>query len=281
MRLLKGLLGKPKAKQPIDPAQAAQFDQEWAAALKRFGRVAGFESFAFDLKHPQTMQPLQPHEGLGGTFEDWKQITAPWDRQRLLMDLILSSTKGAMKPWQVANVLVALRLPQNALQLLKQSDPPPQEDTEAYSGYCESYARALQYLQQPHEALPWIEKSLSVTQNHLLRQRHADILYLTGECEPALKLYTELIEGLELSAAPHDAAIPVLFASLFAFDTGRIPSPVLAVDVGEKLTDAQQSATFWQLGEAEFYDSAFFRMHHGYVLAKQGEPLRCLANWSP
>src|SRR5262249_44751315 len=64
-----------------------------------------------------------------------------------------------------------------------------------------------------------------------------------------------------------------------AFDSahGRVPSPIFAMDLAEGLSNPEQSATFWRLAEIEFYDSPYFRMHHAYNLAKQGDMQRSFA----
>jgi hypothetical protein len=62
-----------------------------------------------------------------------------------------------------------------------------------------------------------------------------------------------------------------MFGRVFALETGAVPSPFFALDIAATLEDPAQAAQFWKLGEAEFYDSPRFRMHHAHDLAAKGQ----------
>lgn len=272
---------KQSAKDPKPPsiseAQKQMFDQEWFAAVNRFFIVAGMGNSRFDLIHPETKEKMQPHEGLAGTLGDWVKIQSPWDRRRLLFDTILQTMWKSMKHWWIANILIANREPNKAIGLMKR-EPAPPADTEDYVYYCESYARVWQYLQQPQEALEWIQKAYSIANdNKIVRVRMADVLHMTGECDQAHEIYTSLMQSVKKGENPAGGTIKTMFEDIFALETGAVPSPVFAIDIGEKLSNPQQAAEFWQLGEIEFYDSPYFRMHHAYYYIAHKDLPRAIA----
>ncbi len=279
MGILNKLFGSKAAKPGSDPAQSAQFDREWFAALNRFQRVAGIKEMRFDITHPRTGAIMPPHEGLGATFADWRKVDSLWDRRRVFFQFLLKTMSKSLTPWQIANVMVASRAPNLALELLQKTEvPEANEATFAeLANFYETYARTLQYLQRPAEALDWLDKAQPpYHEQRSIRLRRADLLYMTGACDEADQIYAELTPTAASEKAA-DANVDTLFADLFSVETGAVPSPVLAIEVGERLTDPQQVDAFWQLGEAEFYDSAYFRMHHAYYLVKQGKLPHALA----
>src|SRR5262245_16285435 len=128
MDSFKGLFGNKNQQNSSAHELQAEFDDDWYKAVQRFAKVAGFGSFSLNVKHPQTRQPITPHEGLGGTFEDWQKIQSPWDRRSLLFLTILETVGKSMKAWQIANILTSDRRPNNALELLQKSGQPvPQQ----------------------------------------------------------------------------------------------------------------------------------------------------------
>jgi tetratricopeptide (TPR) repeat protein len=257
-------------------ALAEKFDFAWQDAQERFGKLTGVGKIELKLRHPETGAALKPHEGLNGSFEDWKAIQSVWDQQLLLLDLLLNSVQRALKPWHITNGLVAIRQPDQAEAFI--SDTPAPDGPDEFAMYCEAYARALQYSQKPKDAVAWARKAYEAASDHtIIRLRLADVLFMTGECEEANKLYSEMMQNLPVTPTSADVPIQTMFAELFSVLTGGVPSPVLAIEIGEKLTDAAQAAEFWQLAEVEFYDSPYFRMHHAYHLAKQGDIPRAIA----
>lgn len=256
-------------------AQADQFDFAWRDAQERFGKLTGVGTVELTFRHPETGAALKPHEGLNGTFEDWRAVRSVWDRQLLLLDLLLNNAQRVLKPWHIANGLVAIRQPDRAETFIRDTSAPDAPDELAM--YCEAYARALQYSQKPKEAVEWARKAYEATPDNLtIRLRLADVLFMTGECDEANKLYSEMMQNLPVAPST-DVHIQTMFTELFSVITGAAPSPILAIEIGEKLADPTQSAEFWQLAEAEFYNSPYFRMHHAYHLAKQGDVPRAIA----
>jgi len=278
MSFLKRLFGKnDPGNRPNQTAQVDQFNQEWFAAVKRFPIVAQFNNFRFDLKHPDTGDIMQPHEGIAGTFEDWLQVESPWDRRRLLFELLLNAVGRSLKNWQLANILVAIRRPDQAISLFNQEQAPP-PDSEDYADYCEAHARALQYLQRPQEAIEWAQKAHTAAKdNKTIQLRLADALIMTGECDKGHAIYSARMKDAPPSKAQTEEHVKHMFDTLFSLESGAVPSPVFAIDIGEKLSDPQQVAEFWQLAEIEFYDSPYFRMHHAYYHLNHGDIPRAMA----
>ena len=66
-------------------------------------------------------------------------------------------------------------------------------------------------------------------------------------------------------------SISQMFSDLFARETGVVHSPIFAMTIGKSLSDPTQAEEFWNLAEAEFYHSPYFRMHHAYHLTNEGK----------
>src|SRR5260221_10374836 len=160
MPFLKNLLGQsdPQSSKSSSAILAQQFDKDWFNAVKRFGIVAGFGAFRFDVRDPNTREIINPHEGLAGTFDDWQQIKSPWDRQLHLFELLLDTMNKSMKLWQIANVLTAIRLPNRAVALL-QENALPTPDSDDYTQVCSAFSKGFIGLQDGENALIWAQKA--------------------------------------------------------------------------------------------------------------------------
>ncbi len=276
MQFFKGLIRASTPQPTAEPdARALEFDETWVKTLRVFEKMVGLGTIRINLTHPRTKGPLKPHEGLNATFAEWKKIQSPWDQRVFIFDFLMNDMgfRKAMKVWQIANALTAMRGPDKALKLL-QDNPQPETTSEDYAAHCAAFARAFFGLQQPVTALEWAKKAFE-HDSAAYKLIYADGLYLTGECDAADHLYTELMG--ESKSDETDETIPNMFAKLFARDTGVVPSPVVALSIAEKLANPDQAAEFWQFAEADYYDSSFFRMHHAYHLLKAGQTERALA----
>lgn len=263
MSLFGNLLGR-KGETPEDAARRQQFDEDWVRAIQRFGIVTGLGAISLELKHPKTGKVMAPHEGLGQTFQEWKSVEAAYDRRVLLFDQLFNTVGRSMKHWHIANYLTATRYPNKALALLEQAEASERDAP----GFHAASARALLTLGRSGEALVHAKQAAEAEPNNArVRTLYADTLHLSGRCEEAHTIYG----GLQAAAAPAaDDADPIasLFAAQFSQETGGVPSPVLALELAESLSDPAQAEEFWGLAETEFYDSAYFRMHHAYHLSQ-------------
>lgn len=272
MSLFGNLLGR-KGQAADAAAQQQQFDEEWVQAVKRFGIVTELGTINLELKHPKNGQVMTPHEGLGQTFNEWKPIEAPYDRRALLFDQLLNTVGQSMHGWQIANYLVANRRPRKAFELLEQA---PATETNVV-GYQAALVKTLLSLGRPADALVHAEQAIeAMPDNGRLRALYADALHLNGQCEEAHSIYTSLMALSEPVPDSSTSVVP-MFAALFSQETGVVPSPVLALDIGQHLSDPAQAEKFWSLGETEFYDSPYFRMHHAYHLLNAGATERGFA----
>ncbi|MEO7717932.1 MAG: tetratricopeptide repeat protein [Capsulimonas sp.] len=263
MSFLGSLFGK-KSQPPADPAQPQRFDEEWEQAVKRFGAVTKLGAINMELKHPKTGNLMTPHDGLGQTFSEWKAIESPYDKRALLFEQIMSMVGKSMKRWQVANYLVANRSPQQAMSLLEKAE----ESEKADAQFQAAMAKTLMRLDRPSDALNHARQAIETAPDEQsLQTVYADALHLTGRCEEAHAIYTRQMAPAQPVV---DTSIVSMFESLFSQETGSVPSPVLAVEIAESLSDPAQSEEFWRLGETEFYDSPYFRMHHAYHLINTG-----------
>jgi len=251
-----------------EDALRRQFDEEWRHSLELFAIVTGLGEFSLNLKHPETGQPMEPHAGLAGSFSDWKEIHAAYERRRLFLELIYEAMWERLSAWQAANYLSAVRHPDTALEVLEEEGEPTDQDE--LGGYAAARARALLGLTRYADALVWANKAvIAEPDNHRFHVLRADALHTTGECEEAHGLYSRMMEKASRTSLDHPGAVRMMFQRVFALDTGVCPSPMLAIDLADSLGSPEQSQEFWTLAETEFYDSPYFRMHHAYALAKQ------------
>ena len=272
MSFLKGIFGKADGNAAEDPL-AAQFDEDFHRAVRRFGVVSGYgDAFKLTLRHPETREAMAPHVGIAPYFETWKAIQSPWDRVELFFRYFLES-RGAenFDPWAVANILTALRLPQEASELLNKyelSEP----ESDVHARHCGAFARAMIPLERRDEAVQWARRaSEAAPDDARLRLLLADALRLSGETDEAAPIYSSLMDAA--APAPDEAADPIgdVFSRLFSVETGAVTSPFFALDIVGTLEDPDQAAQFWKLGEAEFYDSPHFRMQHAYHMVGCGQ----------
>jgi tetratricopeptide (TPR) repeat protein len=274
MSFLKKLFGSNETGGSANDPLTTQFDADWHSAVRRFAIVSGYgvSGFQFNLRHPQTREILPPHLGIAPYFEDWKQIRTEWDRRVMFFRLILD-TQGIenLHVWAAANILTACRSPQEALELLQKAEL-TEAGSQYYARHCGAYARVLVPLNHPVEALQWAQTAAAADPDDArLSLILADALRLNQQYEAANTIYSHL----QATAPPpsEEASDPIseLFSRLFALETGAVPSPLFALDVATSLEDPEQAGRFWQLAEAEFYDSPHFRMHHAYRLASIGQ----------
>ncbi len=266
MSLFSNLIGR-KAQTPADTTRQQQFDDEWFQAISRFGIVTGLGTINLELKHPKTGKVMTPHEGLSQTFSEWKLIEAHYDRRVLIFEQIVKMVGQSMNRWQIANYLTANRRPDKALALLEQAEATEKADAR----YQAASAKALLYLGRPADALGPAKQAVEARpEDARLQTLFADALHLCGQCEEAHTHYAELM-AKAASISEDTLSVAPMFVSLFSQETGAVPSPVLALDIVEQMSDPAQSEEFWHLGETEFYDSPYFRMHHAYYLANNGE----------
>jgi tetratricopeptide (TPR) repeat protein len=221
---------------------------------------------------------MEPHLGITPYFEAWKQIRSPWDRIELFFRYFLES-RGAEEfhAWAVANVLTAIRLPNEALEMLQKYDL-SESGSEHHALHCGAFARALIPLNRSQEALQWAQTAAAAgPEDARLQLLLADALRCNGQTEEATALYSGLMATAE--PAPSEAPDPIadLFGRLFALETGAVPSPFFALDVVGSLEDPEQAAQFWKLGEAEFYDSPHFRMQQAYYMVASGQTREAFA----
>ena len=265
MGFLDSLLGR-KSQTPKGIAQAEQFDEEWVQGVKRFGIVTGLGTINLDLKHPKTGAVMTPHEGLGQTFRKWQIVEAEYDRRTVLFDQVFQMAGAHMNRWQIADYLTAVRRPNKAAEFLAQAEASERDS----AGFLAASAKALLNLGRYAEALPQAQSAAAnAPENARLRTLYADALHLNGQGENAHTIYAELMATAPATDADAHSIAP-MFDSLFRLETGVVPSPVLALEIAEKLSDPAQSEELWRLAEAEFYDSAYFRMHHAYFLTNSG-----------
>ena len=265
MGFLGNLLGR-KSQMPTENARTQQFDEEWTQVVKRFGIVTGLGAINLDLKHPKTGGVMTPHEGLGQTFREWQSVEAEYDRRAVLFDQVFQMAGAHMNRWQVANYLTAVRRPDKAAEFLAQAEASEQ----GTAGFQAASAKALLNLGRYAESLPQAQSAAAnAPADTRLRTLYADALHLNGQGKNAHTIYAELMAAAPTMDADSDTVAP-MFDSLFRLETGSVPSPVLALEIAEQMSNPAQAEEFWRLAETEFYDSAYFRMHHAYFLTNSG-----------
>jgi tetratricopeptide (TPR) repeat protein len=178
-----------------------------------------------------------------------------------------------MKPWQLANYLVADRNPVEAFEIIQEASSG--NLGEDYAQHCTALAKSLSSLTYYEESLKWAKKACEAEpKNSQFTIVLADAYFLSGNHNAANKIYESLVSLVPRSDSD---SISDMFSVTFAFDTGVLPSPIFAIRLGKQLSDPRQSEEFWKLAEIEFYYSHYFRLHHAYYLAAKGKQQECLA----
>lgn len=249
------------------------FDAEWHLYVAKFKHIVGFKSLSLNLKHPKTQKSAAPHECIPEVYQEWQNIKSSWDRQSLLFSVIYDLVGEYMKPWQLANYLVADRNPVEAFEIVQEASSGSLGDD--YPQHCAALAKSLIALTYYEESLKWAKKACEAEpKNSQFKIILADAYFLDGNHSEANKIYESRISLIP----PSDSdSISDMFSVTFTFDTGVLPSPIFAIRLGKQLSDSKQSDEFWKLAETEFYYSHYFRLHHAYYLTSQGKKQECLA----
>jgi tetratricopeptide (TPR) repeat protein len=249
------------------------FNTEWVKSVSSFKYIVGFKSLNIDLKHPETNQAMTAYEQIPDIYKQWLEIRSPWDRQSLLFSVIYDLVGQYMKPWQVANYLIADRNPFQAFEILQ--DASSDNWDEDFPPHCAALAKSLCSLTYYEESLKWAEKAYQLEpSNPHFETILADAYFLNDRTEEASKIYQSRISLVPPS--PSDS-ISEMFLETFSIEQGVLPSPIFAIQLGQQLSDSKQSDEFWKLAEAAFYYSPYFRSHHAYYLASKGQIKECLA----
>lgn len=271
MSLFKRWFGPGKTASPEPPGR--EFDREWAAALRRFEIVTGAGDLDLRVKQPRTGEPLTPHRAVPALFAQWEEARDEGlgPRRLLLFHQFYSIVHSSLNAWQTANFAVATCRAEHALSLLEQCRPPDASAPD-YAEHCAAFAKTFLCLTRYELARDWAQRAAS----HAPEDGHfqtllADTLHLTGDSDAAHAIYTGRLAALAPAQSEGSGAIQEMFAAIFARETGRIPSPVLAISMGWSLSNPAQAEIYWPLCEAEFYEYPYFRMQYAYHLAQQGE----------
>lgn len=249
------------------------FNTKWKESIAGFKSIVGLKSLDVDLKHPETNQPMTAYEQIPDIYKQWLEIKSPWDRKSLLFSVIYDLVGEYMKPWQVANYLIADRDPFQAFEILQ--DASSDNWDEDYPPHCAALAKSLCSLTYYEESLKWAEKAYQANpSNPHFETILADAYFLTDRTEEASRIYQSRISLVPPS--PSDS-ISEMFLETFSIEQGVLSSPIFAIQLGQQLSDSKQSDEFWKLAEAEFYYSPYFRSHHAYYLASKGQIKECLA----
>lgn len=255
----------------------AEFDAAWEAAMPRFTRIADLPGLKINLRHPETKAILPPHEGLAGTLDEWAQIQSVPDREACLFETALDLVGQDLPPWAIANVLTHLRHPDEAFDVLQKA-PEPESGGEDCARHCAAYARALLSLARHEVGLEWAKAAAAADPESTDYQvLLADALSLAGRDEDAQPLYAGALASSPAAAEVMSSEVETMFATIFSRESGAVPSPIFALEIGNMLSDEEQAAQFWAFAEAEYYDSPHFRMQHAYRLLEGGNIAESIA----
>jgi tetratricopeptide (TPR) repeat protein len=249
------------------------FNKDWSNSISKFQTKTGLKSLSINLKHPITNKPMTVYEQMPDVYQDWLEVKSIWDKQSLLFSIIYDLVGEYMKPWQVANYLLADRNPVQAFEILQ--DASSDNWDEDYPPHCAALAKSLCSLTYYEESLRWAEEAYQLEPiNPHFETILADAYFLADRTDEASKIYQSRISLVPQS--PSDS-ISDMFLATFSIEQGVLPSPIFAIQLGQQLSDPKQSEEFWKLAEAEFYYSPYFRSHHAYYLASKGQIKECLA----
>lgn len=255
--------------------EAETFDKEWVTAISFFKEYVEIPINNFVLKDPETHLETPPHIGLEETFDTWKNIKSPWDKRCVLFDCIVDFLQDQMTLWQIANYYTYTRIPHKALEVLlieQEND----KDIINNPNHAMANAKALFSLTRLEEATTWAQKAVELSpNNHVYKTYLADILHFKGEHNQAHKLYNEI---LDLDDLRDDALSPEeLFTNIFSIKSSKFPSLIMAINFLTSLKSKEDTDSFWELIENEFYHIPFCRLEHTYYLLENGEVQKALA----
>lgn len=282
MNFLKRLF-KSNKKEPINIntetikkiTQSDLFDREWESALDLFKKYVELPINNFVLKDPDTHLEIPPHVGLGGTFEDWKEIQSPWDRRCILFDCIVEYLQDKMQLWQIANYYTYTRMPSRALEglLLEEENKPEIINN---SGFTIAKVRALFSLSKVDESILLARKAVQqAPDNNDYKILLGDILHVNGDHEEAHKIYNEFIDIP--NSLKDGVSLNEIFEDFFSIKSGKAPSFIMAINFSKSLKSKDETEFFWTLIENEFYHIPYCRLEHTYFLLENGEQQRALA----
>jgi tetratricopeptide (TPR) repeat protein len=278
MRFWKALFNKEERKRadapPPDPSSL--FDAALRESVARYTSTQRDVS-ALDalLRDPRTGERAAASELFPDAFQEWTGVRSPWDRRGILFGVLDQLLGETLVPWQQAERLIEDRRPQEALDVLRSNEA---EKDAAQPQFCAAYARALLCLDRSDEALVCARRGLETEPNdRRLRILVADAQHLLGHFEEAHVTYRELLAAappFPISRKPELTATEI-FDHLFAYESGRVRSPIFALNVVTGAPDL--SGSLWTLVEDEFYWSPHFRAQHAYQLARGGDSMRAFA----
>ena len=261
-------------------SMAARFDKDWHRAERRFGVVSGYRNFRCDLADETGQAATSPHAGAPEIFERWKPLRTGWERRDLFSRCFLASVGvDQFLTWAVANVFVDNGNAEAALRMLERAEP-PQPGADFCALHCGAFAQALLALNRKEKALQWAQEAASDDpENAGLQVLLADALELNGQHEATHGIYAALFATV--AAPPPDLdrrdSAADMFERLFARETGVIPSPFFALQIGSQLEDPAQAEEFWRLAEDAFHHSPHFRLHCAYRLIRTGQAVEALS----
>jgi len=249
----------------LDPA--ASFDQELRAAVPRYSCMAR-DAAALDplLRDPRTGDLRPASQRFPELYREWAEIRSPWDRRGVLFNALDELLGDTIAPWQRAERLIEDRRPREALEEIEEIEARAAGDRDA--PLCRASARALICLEQFEAALEAAQRGLAIApQDRSLRILAADAQHFLGRHDAAHAIYETVLS----ETGAHHASPETVFQQLFAFETGALRSPIVALSAALKMP------ALWPSIEDEFYWSPHVRAQHAYQMARGNQVMRGFA----
>lgn len=227
-------------------------------------RYAQDASFSVELKDKEG-HPIVPAQHYAEAFAEWKQIRSPWDRRRLLYEILDQHIGNELPLWKVVARFIDTRQAEHALEIAKKYVT--QEDRDG-ADFWAAVARANFVLQHYQACEELAEKCLSIDpENRNGKIVMADLYHCTGREGKAHEMYGELLKSSRLSELPKDKSVQLGFHELVGVESGVLPSPVYAAAWLNASKENVEEG--WEWAGNEFYYSPHFRCQHAYYLLKK------------
>ena len=137
-------------------------------------------------------------------------------------------------------------------------------------------ARVMIALDEPEQAVGWADRKPWPRRDRVREALLADAMHLSGQEHEAHAIYARLCAALPGGLGSLLGQGRQGFDALLSQASGAIPSPVFAISLLEAIADRPYVQRWWDMAEAEFYDSPYFRLMHAHHLDRQGQQARGL-----
>lgn len=243
--------------------------EEFDKACKKYSQYYYQDLISMDLKHPETQKPMMFSDSFPQEFKEWCEIQSSYDKKSVVFKALDTYFWNSLPLWKVLDRLIEDRRIDQALDIVKDYNPPENEKDDYYLTVAKLFIIKKEYDKAEH-----FLKKISKQDNKKINLMYVDFYYDTNNHKDLHRIGDRLSKSIKYNPSKD---INKIFDELFSKVKGGFRSVYLAVIFGKSLTEIKSRKRFWELAEEEFYWSPTFRKEHAYVLIKEGEALKAFA----